>query len=87
MVDAACHLAQTLGPNYPEFPDSCLALQLAGGEDVPQVLADGAHVNIEQLGHQALRQPDRLIPIPRFNAGTIFLCGEDKELGGSRSRR
>lgn len=87
MVDAACHLAQTFGSNYPEFPDSCLALQLAGGEDVPQMLANGAHVDVEQLGHQALRQPDRLILIPRFNAGTIFLCSEDKELGGSRFRR
>ena len=35
----------------PEFPDSCLTLQLTGGEDVPEVLADGAHVDVEQLGH------------------------------------
>lgn len=55
VVDAACHLAWALGSNYPEFPDSCLTLQLTGGEDVPEVLADGAYVDVEQLGHQALR--------------------------------
>ena len=36
---------------------------------------------IEQLGHQALRQPDRLILMPRLDAGIAFLSGEDKELG------
>ena len=44
------------------------------------MLANGAHVDVEQLGHQALRQPDRLILIPRFNAGPTLLGSGDKEL-------
>ncbi len=30
-------------------------LQFTRGEDIPEVLADGAHIDIEQFGHQALR--------------------------------
>ena len=53
--------------NYPESPDSCLPLQLTGGEDVAQVLADGAHIDVEQLSHQLPRQPHRLMLVPRLD--------------------
>ena len=80
MVDAARHLPGALGSNYPESPDSCLPLQLAGGKNVSQVLADGAHIDIEQLSHQLLRQPDRLVLVPRLNAAAPVPRREDQEL-------
>ena len=80
VVDAARHLPGALGSNYPESPDSCLPLQLAGGKNVAQVLADGAHIDVEQLSHQLLRQPDRLVLVPRLNAAAPVLRREDQEL-------
>ena len=64
-----------------EISGSCLALQLSGAVDVPEVLANGAHVDVEQLGHQTLGQSDRLVLVARLDAGTAFLGGEDEELG------
>jgi hypothetical protein len=53
------------GLNYPEFPDSCFWLDFCGLKDVFQVLADGAHIHGEQLGHQLLAEQDRLTLIAR----------------------
>lgn len=46
MVDTARRLPGARVSNYPESPDSCLPFQLAGGEDVAQVLADGPHIDV-----------------------------------------
>ena len=37
------YLADALGLNYPEFPDSCLRALLMIAVDVDDMLADGAH--------------------------------------------
>ena len=54
-------LAAALGTNYFHFGNSCLLGQLAGLEDVLQVLVDGRHLDAEQLRQRLLRQPDRLV--------------------------
>lgn len=60
VVDAVRHPPGTFGLNYQESPDnSCLPHQLAGGENVSQVLANGRKIDLEQLSKQILRQPDR----------------------------
>lgn len=43
--------------------------------------SDAGSGGAEQLGYQALRQPDRLILVARLDAGTTLLGGEDEELG------
>lgn len=55
-------------------------LELAQGVLVGLSLGGSAGA-IEQLGYQTLRQPDRLILIPRLDAGIAFLSGENRELG------
>lgn len=44
--------------SYPEIPDNCLLRQFAFLEYVADVLVDGSHILVEQVGHLALRQPD-----------------------------
>ena len=44
------------------------------------MLADGAHVDVEQLGHKLLSQPDCLVLVAGLDACTGVLCGEDQEL-------
>ena len=73
VLDLAGDLARALGSNYPEFPDSCLPAQFALLEDVHQVLVDRPHVLLEQLRHERLRQPDRLVLEPALDARPAVL--------------
>src|SRR5690606_34169031 len=57
VVDFARNVAITFGSNYPETPDSCLSLKLTFVVDVSKVLANRAHVSLEQLRHHGLGQP------------------------------
>lgn len=51
----------TLRANYFHFGSSFLPAQLAGIEDVLQVLVDGRNIDAEQFGQRFLRQPDGFI--------------------------
>src|SRR5205823_6230140 len=61
VIDLAFDGTGALQTNYPEFPDSCPAVQLALIEDVDQMLVDRADVLVEQLRNLRLREPDRLV--------------------------
>jgi hypothetical protein len=67
--------------NYPEFPDSCPPLQLALFKDILNVLIDRSHVLLEQFRQLPLRQPDRLVLQPHFNARTVVLGLVEDDLG------
>jgi len=60
VLNRSGYLAVAFLPNYPEIPDSCLALQLAFGKDVLKMFVDRAHVLVEQVSHLPLGQPDGL---------------------------
>jgi hypothetical protein len=60
VLDIARNRAFSLGSNYPVGPDSWLSGELPLVVDVHEVLVDRADVLLEQLGHQGLREPDRL---------------------------
>lgn len=61
VLDAPGHLSGALGANYPEIPDRCFGFQFPAAEDVAQVLADRAHIDREEFGHQLLGEPDRAL--------------------------
>ena len=65
--------------SYPEFLDNCFLGQFIAGKDVLQVLADGAHVHPEQLGHQLLRQPQGFVIVAGFDALPAGLAGGNQE--------
>ena len=52
MLDLAVNLAGTLLANYPEFPDSWLAVQLAFVINVCQMFIYGANVFLEEFRDQ-----------------------------------
>jgi len=85
MVNGAGDLTVPLTANYPEFPDSCLGLQFTVGEEVLDVLVDGANVPLVQLSHQGLRQPDRFPGETAFDPGAaVFSRVEDDFTGGGQ---
>ena len=47
------------------------------------MLGNGAPALVEQHADQLLRQPDRFIRYPNFDAVLARLPGEDQELGGA----
>jgi hypothetical protein len=57
VVDEPFDFPCALAANDPEFPDGCRGVQLALGEDISQVLADGAGVPAKQLRDLRLGQP------------------------------
>jgi hypothetical protein len=61
VLNLAKNLAISFTSNHPEFPDSCLAAELALVEDVHEVLVDRADVLLEQVGDQRLREPDGVV--------------------------
>lgn len=54
-----------------------------GDETTVQVLADGAHVHPEQLGHQLLRQPPGFVLVAGLDALPACLACENQELVGA----
>mgnify|MGYP001578538324 CR=1 FL=1 len=81
MLDLARNLPFPLGANYPEFPDGCLATELPLVEDVHEVLVDGPHVLLEQIGDQRLRQPDGLALEAALDARPAVFGLLENELG------
>ena len=73
MVEVAGDLARALDSNYSEFPNSCPRIELLLGEDGLQVLVHGRHSDLEQLGDERLRQPDRLVLEPALDPGATVL--------------
>lgn len=71
MLNTSRYIACTFTSNYPEFPDSCFFLQLTARKYVGQVLADGAHIYIEELAHLPLTEPHCLALYPNINSGLI----------------
>ncbi len=49
MLDQAANLAVSLTANYPEFPDSCLRVQLTFLQDVLEMLVDRADIFLKQF--------------------------------------
>ncbi len=84
VVDLSGDLARSLGSNYPEFPDSCFATQLAFVEDVDQVFVDRSDVRLEQAGDEGLGQPDRFILEPALDAGAAVLGLAEDDAGARR---
>src|SRR5207237_5949530 len=72
VLDLPLDGARTFQSNYPEFPDSCSAVQLAFVENVDEMLIDGTNVFIEQLRNLRLRQPDRFVLEPALNPGSAI---------------
>ena len=68
MLDLPGDLASPLPANYSEFPNSCLSVQLAFGEQALQVFVDGRNGDLKQLAHECLRQPDCLLLEPALDA-------------------
>src|SRR5665647_1534527 len=81
VLHLAADLTCTLLPNYPEFPDSCLPVQLAFLENVHQVLIDRTNVLLEQLRDERLRQPQRLVFKPALNARAAILSLVEDDFG------
>jgi hypothetical protein len=61
VLNRSGYLAVAFLPNYPEIPDSCLALQLAFRKDALEMFVDRAHVLVEEVNHLPLGEPDGLV--------------------------
>lgn len=73
------NLASSFGSNHPDFPESCLLGQLTAAVIVAEMLAHGADVDTEQLGHASLIEPECLGFIEHFDAhGVIRGAVEDQ---------
>jgi len=83
VLDRTGHLASTFQANYPEIPEGCRLREFAAGEDVLQVLTDGAHIHPEQGCDELLGEPDGFTLNPHFDATFPGLRGKDEELGGA----
>lgn len=68
--------------NYPEFPDSCLRIELAFVVDVLEVLVDGPDVLAVEIGHQLLREPDRPLGKARLDVDRTVVTHVDQKLAG-----
>lgn len=69
MVQDPRHIPRTLALNYPEFPDSCLGLQLACVVDVYEVLVGRLHGDLIQFRDLTLREPHGLAVEANLQAG------------------
>jgi hypothetical protein len=60
VLDGPPDLARPLGSNHQARLDSCLCVEFAFLVDVLKVEVDVLDRRLKQLGHEGLRQPDRL---------------------------
>lgn len=86
MDDVPLHLPLPFGLNCPEIPDSWVGGKLALLKHVADVLADGAHILLKQLGHLLLAEPDCFVDQPHFQLGDTVLGGVEQEFAGSHVR-
>ena len=73
----------TISSSTSEFPTYCFFIELAGIEDVFQMLGDGAPALVEKHADQLLRQPDRFVRDTHFDAVLARLPGEDQKFRGA----
>ena len=60
--------------------------EFARAVDVPQVLANGAHIDPEQLGHPPLTEPEGLTLVEDFDAGGTFRRAVEDDLAFEQPR-
>jgi hypothetical protein len=81
MLELASDPPGTLHLNYSIPSNSCPRVQLALGKDRLQVMVDRAYADLEELGHQLLREPDGLALEPALDARSPVLGLVEDQLG------
>ena len=83
MIDEPGHLPGAFGLNYPEFPDSCLRRQLPFVIDVHEVLVNGLHRDLEQVGDEPLREPNGLAVQADLDGQSAGVVNQQLPVGGT----
>jgi len=60
VLDIPGNLAASFGSNYSILSNSCRRVQFLLGVKLTEVVVYGVHADLEEFGHQGLREPERL---------------------------